>query len=115
MTEDQYPEMQFPDASIFARAFAVVMCGLVGLIFLASIGIRKWKRPLPDSLVGWIVDITVDSVILASFYAMVNFCIWAIIFTPRAEYLLVKRLTRVFYWGIALVTVVIVVLFGARP
>lgn len=98
MTKDPYPEVQFPDASKSARAFAVVVSGLGGIIMLAAIVVRKWKQPWPDSLISWIVAITVDSVIMASFYAMVNVCIWAIVFTPRAEYLLIKRLTRMVVW-----------------
>ena len=105
MKEDPYQEMQFPNASKPARAFIVVACGLFAILFLATVVVRRWNHPLPNSLMSWVVEITVDSVILAWFYAMVNFCIWAIIFTPRAEQLLVERLKRVVVWGIALIIV----------
>ncbi|MEP3481077.1 MAG: hypothetical protein ABJZ55_17650 [Fuerstiella sp.] len=114
MIEDPYPEMQFPQASKFARGFAVVVGGLTAIILFAICVIRKWKNPLPVSLVGWVVEITVDSVILASCYAMTSLCVWAVVFTPRAEYLFVQRLTRLAVWAIAMIVLVVVLLFGGR-
>lgn len=103
-------EIRFSALSKPKRIFITIVCGVAAMVFFATVIARRLNRPVPKSFVAWVGELGVDSIAMAMCYTMVSVCLCAVYGTPAAERLLVKRLKRVAFFGIALVISAVVLL-----